>query len=261
MKIAVGLVCRGVDDYFAEWYRHIEGWADFLSIIQDGKPSPVVDDIVHNGSVPCRHRCQPNWWISRHGFAAAKNDVLANCLHEADWCFMLDADEMLHPRDASTIHNTLERLPSKVGIVTITRFNQQDMPATPDGCPVPVNDWTAQLRYSKFAPEPQHKILRLTSNMLPRFSGIIHEEPVGAKRTELPLRVFHLNRMFGPQSEYEKMRLYCYLMKRCVDEPESRAGVNPHWYDAYYRENKEYVDSMAKEFEESDARFSRSDDS
>ncbi len=195
--------------------------------------------------------------LARYGFASAKNLLMD--MSSGEWILYLDSDEAVNPSSCIPLKTALGSQADEVGILTVDRWNINIWPKGSDGRYVQRANWEEawyHLEQSQYSIEPQHKILR---NGV-KHAGIIHEEPGGMLFKKIPVILMHMC-VNNDRHNCLKHRLYMWLIKECVEKPERRKGVNGHWYTTYYKKNQEYVDRMAKEFEEHDPRFCGSNNS
>ena len=260
MKLTVGMICTEVDQYFRQWYQLVKDLADHIVIVEDtdGPGSEVIKECLQTiGGPSFSFRTISRTFIPQYGFAAAKNIAIDMAPDDTDWYIPLDSDECFSPSSAEKIRPGLEGLEDDIDIVLFTRKNQTERPKRSNGTFVHVSDWISMARLGKFRDEPQIKAIRYGRS---RYAGIIHEEPGGKRGSLENISLLHFCMMHGEEGETQKQRLYCYLIERCVDNPDDRVGVNSWWYTTWYTENKELVERRAREFKEHDPRFHNCND-
>lgn len=250
-KLTTALLASNMREHAFTWLKLAARHSDEIVVLVHESTDGTLEFFQHALSVNAiTHMEQlPLPALARDGFAAAKNRLMD--LSTGDWVIFLDSDEAVHPADYQKLRGVL-RQPDSVDVLTIERYNMVTPAKNELGANIPVHDWEQQWFFStaqNYQVEPQHKVLR--SGV--KHAGIIHEEPGGIKQ-QVNVRFKHMC-LDSKEDNHRKHQLYMWLIKQCVDHPEKRHGINPYWYGTFYSRKREYVDRLAKEFEDYDSRF------
>lgn len=155
-----------------------------------------------------------------------------------DWIFAMDADCFLRPSDKDRVRGLL----SLAGpVFQVTRLMPEYSPK--------FKLWQAEqaLETLQINSEIQHWLYRKDSGY--GFRGYIHEglirgENKSTKAEPSGIAIYHLATIKGPA----KAARSAYRLKKVVASPELQFWVDPHWYIHHYQENKELMDTLAKQY-------------